>query len=484
MVDHDDPTCLRCSDSLPRETFTLTETQKKQDVTDQIWDFFCSLKLTIILLLLLSVTSIIGTVIPQNASAAEYIRRYGQANYELFVKLQFTDMYGSTWFVALLGLFCVNLICCSIKHFPRTWKFFREPTKVPAPATLSNAKNKLELSSKDSTANVADRISKVLEKNFAKTIRTDIDGKTYLFAQKGIFSRLGAYMTHVSIIIILVGAIIGNLFGFKAYVNIPEGGAVTHVTSRDGSQRIPLGFEVRNDNFVVEFYPGTRRPMLYSSDLVIVKDGVDVYEKTITVNDPLFYEDIIFYQSSYGPAGDATITFTATDNQSGETFEFRAPLRSRVQLANGYTLVVTDFTDNDRNFGPAMRLHLITPEGTHQNPVVVWQNFPEFDLRRGGQYSFAMLGFNQSYYTGLQVAKDPGVNIVWLGCFLIIVGPFIAFFMSHKRIWVCIEGTGEAAKINVAGNAHRNQPSFALMFDDLMQKVETAVNNEPPTKEG
>ncbi len=462
----------------------MTETQKKQDVTDRIWDFFCSLKLTIILLLLLSVTSIIGTVIPQNASASEYIRRYGQSNYELFVKLQFTDMYGSTWFVALLGLFCVNLICCSIKHFPRTWKFFREPVKVPTSATLANSKNKLEISSKDSMDEVVERVQNSLKNDFAKTVRTDADGKTYLFAQKGIYSRLGAYMTHISIIVILIGAIIGNVFGFKAYVNIPEGGSVTHVTSRDGSQRIPLDFEVRCDNFDVEFYPDTRRPMLYASDLVILKDGVETYKKRITVNDPLFYEGIIFYQSSYGPAGDATITFNATDNQSGETLEFSAPLRNRVQLADGYSVIVTDFTDNDRNFGPAMRLHVITPEGTHQNPVVVWQNFPEFDVRRGGQYSFAMLGFNQPYFTGLQVAKDPGVNVVWAGCIMLIIGPFIAFFMSHKRIWVCIENNGKAIKVQVVGNAHRNQAGFALAFDDLMQKVEAAVNNESPTKEG
>ena len=462
----------------------MTETQKKQDITDRIWDFFCSLKLTIILLLLLAVTSIIGTVIPQNASASEYIRRYGQSNFELFVKLQFTDMYGSTWFVALLGLFCVNLICCSIKHFPRTWKFFKEPTRVPSPATLKNSKNKLEVSSSDSTDEVTDRIRIALEKNFAKTVRTDIDGKIYLFAQKGIFSRLGAYMTHISIIVILIGAIIGNVFGFKAFVNIPEGGSTTHVMTRDGSQRIPLGFEVRCDNFDVEFYPDTRRPMLYASDLVILKDGVEVYEKRITVNDPLFYEGIIFYQSSYGPAGDATIAFKATDNQSGETFEFNAPLRSRVRLANGYTVVVTDFTDNDRNFGPAMRLHVVTPDGAHQDPVVVWQNFPEFDVRRGGQYSFAMLGFHQPYFTGLQVAKDPGVNVVWAGCIMLIIGPFIAFFMSHKRVWVCIENNGKATKVQVAGNAHRNQSGFALVFDDLMQKVETAVNNESPAKEG
>ena len=43
-------------------------------------------------------------------------------------------------------------------------------------------------------------------------------------------------------------------------------------------------------------------------------------------------------------------------------------------------------------------------------------------------------------YTGLQVAKDPGVWIVWLGCTLMMAGYlYVAFFMSHRRIWVRIE---------------------------------------------
>ncbi len=463
----------------------MTENQQKeQDFTDKIWDFFCSLKLTILLLLLLAITSIIGTVIPQNSAASDYINRYGQSNYELFVTLQFTDMYSSSWFIGLLALFSVNLICCSIKHFPRTWKFFKEPTLMATPGLLKNSANKGEFSTSDTPTTVADRVAKALDKDFAKTVRSEQDGKIYLFAQKGIFSRLGAYLTHISILVIMVGAIVGNVFGYKAFVNIAEGTSVTQVSTRDGSQRIDLGFEVRCDNFDVEFYPGSQRPKLYASDLVVLKDGEEVYQKRISVNDPLMYEGIIFYQSSYGPAGNPYVDVRATSNQTGESVELRAQLGQRIPLMDGYQLIVTDFTENDRNFGPAMRLNLVSPAGVRENPVVVWQNFPEFDERRGGTFKFAMAGFNQPYFTGLQVAKDPGVNIVWAGCIMMIIGPFAAFFFSHKRVWACIEEDGAKTRVRIAGNAHRNQGGFALAFDELRQQIETAVNNEPPKKEG
>ena len=71
-------------------------------------------------------------------------------------------------------------------------------------------------------------------------------------------------------------------------------------------------------------------------------------------------------------------------------------------------------------------------------------------------------------YTGLQVSKDPGVWVVWLGCLLMVVGIFIAFFMSHKRIWVIVS-KGHA---RMYGNASKNQAAFQMQFEDLSEKFQ------------
>ena len=42
-----------------------------------LWKFFCSVKLTIVLLLSLALTSIIGTVIPQNDNPDAYLHAFG-----------------------------------------------------------------------------------------------------------------------------------------------------------------------------------------------------------------------------------------------------------------------------------------------------------------------------------------------------------------------------------------------------------------------
>jgi len=459
----------------------LAETKKS--FIDSVWDFLCSLKLAIILVLLLALTSIIGTIILQNGSAADYIREYGQTNYELFKKLQFVDMYHSTWFIGLLALFSVNLICCSIKNFPRVWKFVKQPTLVASPGIFKGSANRAEFSCKGSKEQIAEQVSNVLKKEFSKTILTEKDEKLYLFSQKGIYSRFGAYITHLSILIIMAGAIIGDVGGFKAYVNIVEGTAVDQVQSHTGAP-IDLGFTVRCDNFDVSYYENSNRPKDYNSDLVILENGKEVVHKRIEVNDPLTYKGIRFYQSSYGSAGSPFLKIKATETATGKAIELKADQGKQVQLPNGYSFAVTNFTENYRNFGPAALLQVNSPDGKLGSPFVVLQKHPQLDIERGGVFSFALLGYDQPFYTGLQVTKDPGVNIVWAGCFLIVFGSLTAFFFSHKRIWVCLEDDGKKTKVVMAGNAHRNQPGFALVFEDLQQKIEATAKNSSPKKEG
>jgi len=459
-------------------------TDKTKSPIDRTWDFLCSLKLTIILLLLLAVTSIIGTVLQQNAPAAEYIREYGESNYKLFVSLQFTDMYHSFWFIGILALFSVNLICCSIKNFPRVWKFVREPMLVASSGILKGSANRTEIETAEAPAEAARHLSTVLKKEFGSSTLTEADGKLYLFAQKGIYSRFGAYITHLSILIVMAGAIIGNLWGYKAYVNIIEGTSTDQVVSRSSREPIDLGFTVRCDDFDVSYYPNSMRPKDYNSDLVVLEDGVEILRKRIEVNDPLTYKGITFYQSSYGPAGNPILKLQAKNNATGETADVTVQQGRFAQVADGYSVAVTNFVENDRNFGPAAGLIVSDPAGKQSAPFPVWQRFADLDTKRNGTFTFTLVSFDMPQYTGLQVAKDPGVNIVWLGCFLMIFGSMSAFFFSHKRVWACIEETPKGSQIVIAANAHRNQPGFALAFEELQQKIENDFKNSSQQKEG
>ena len=59
-----------------------------------------------------------------------YLRAFKPATYELMQLLSFDNMYESWWFMALLGLFTLNLICCTINRFPSFWRFFTQKEKA------------------------------------------------------------------------------------------------------------------------------------------------------------------------------------------------------------------------------------------------------------------------------------------------------------------------------------------------------------------
>ncbi|MHB8707740.1 MAG: cytochrome c biogenesis protein ResB [Desulfuromonadales bacterium] len=455
---------------------------KEQNFVDRLWDFFCSLKLAIITLILLALTSIIGTVIEQGKTPEELAAKSGWSlDFLQFLdrSINAFDMYHSWWFLSLMGLFAVNLICCSIKRFPFVWKTVREPRLVADDGFFRSLSNVEEVVvSKGTLDGVRDQVVDLLKNRFGAPVVTEQDGKYHLYAEKGAISRFGVYITHSSILIIFLGAMIGNVWGYKAYVNIVEGSSIDKVWPRAGKEPLPLGFSVRCDDFSVTFYEGSQRPKLFSSDLVVLENGQEVLKKTIVVNDPLTYKGITFYQSSYGPAGDATFRFRVRERATGQVIEVAARQGEHVSLPGGYSFAVTNATESYDRFGPAVQMHINTPDGQHGNPFIVLQNFPEFDAQRGGEFIFSLTGMEQGYYTGLQVAKDPGVWVVWLGCFLMVVGSCGAFFLSHRRLWVTIQPLAKGVGVKLGGSAHRNQPAFALYFDTLRKELNDALANK------
>ena len=91
-------------------------------MSNTLWNFFKSVKLTVIILLSLAATSIIGTVIHQNESPAAYFQAYGEFLYRFFSVLDIFDMYHSWWFRSMIVLITINIIVCSLNRFPSVWR--------------------------------------------------------------------------------------------------------------------------------------------------------------------------------------------------------------------------------------------------------------------------------------------------------------------------------------------------------------------------
>ena len=456
-------------------------TTPKRDFLQSLWDFFCSLKLTMFLLISLAVISIIGTIIPQGPPPEEYLAQISPAKAGLYKALGFFDMYHSWWFILLLYLLTVNLIACSIKRLPHIWKIISQPVTIFGAGLEQSLTNVATITTQDEPTAVKERVVAFLKTEFAAPGVTEVDGAWHLFAQKTPWCRLSVYCVHLSIIIIFIGSMIGSFFGFKANVNIPEGGSASKIMSRSGKE-LDLGFSLRLEQFSMAKYP-SGAPKEFKSILTVLENGKPVPDYTnvrVIVNDPLSYKGITFYQSSYGNAGN--YFFTVTDLDGKNAVPLTVDGQGSAQLPNGSSMHVTEATKDVSQFvagmkGPAAQVEVHTADGKSES-FVVYANHPELNIQHAQEHGTGPVlhykGSEDRMYTGLQVAKDPGVEIVWLGCVLMVIGIYIAFFMSHRRIWVRIE----KGRITVGGNASKNPSAFQQTFEVLVERLKTELTKE------
>jgi cytochrome c biogenesis protein len=106
----------------------------------------------------------------------------------------------------------------------------------------------------------------------------------------------------------------------------------------------------------------------------------------------------------------------------------------------------------------------------------LFQKFPKLNPAAYEPYHFYLDELETSYYTGLQVNKDPGVPFVWIGFFMIMTGLFVTFFMSHRGIWIRISPDDEELIISVAGRSNKNPVGLDRELDQLVQKIDRKLS--------
>jgi len=461
----------------------LTNRAKKSDL---IWNFFSSVKLTLILLTILAITSIFGTVIPQQQGAMQFAQKFSPGLAQLLLSLQFFDMYHSIWFRVIIGSLVLNLIVCSIDRFPTTLKLFRSLPRPDRAKPFENLPPQRSFLVKGEFEEISVRVADLLKSQYKNIKIKNIDKKSFLYGEKGRYSYFGVYLVHLSILIILIGSIIGSLFGFEAYVNIEEGEAVDTVILR--KNRIPkkLGFNVRCEKFTVAFYDNGA-PKEYRSELSFLANGEVVHKGDLLVNHPINFRGITFYQSSYGTtAGDSVRLSISHDPFEKKTRTLEVKTGQEVTInEDGAKFRVIDVDANLKGMmGPAALISIRSHQKEEtrfwvfQNMETLKERFPETMLQAPmlnpssfEPYTFYLDKIESRYYTGLQVNKDPGVSFVWAGFFLIVIGLFITFFMSHRRVWVLVSGSKGKISISVAGKANKNPVGVERKLDQLICKL-------------
>jgi cytochrome c biogenesis protein len=390
-------------------------------------------------------------------------------------------MYHSWWFRALILLLVVNVVICSIDRLQTTWKtiFVRHPRFNPG--RYRQLKNRIEYNHDTEAEQLKALYQPIIARRF-RYHRTEETAEGFaIYGERGRWTRLGVYVVHFSVVLLLIGGLIGSIFGFDGYVNIAEGESVESIQLRNGNQKLPLGFEVRCDDFFVDFYD-TGAPKEFRSSLTILKQGKAVVQKDIIVNDPLRYEGISFFQSSYGslPPSEVILNFTSKD--TGMQYSKRASLNTPIVIPEDLGTFVLQKHARQANFrghniGEAF-IGTLTPANGSPVEVTLPVKFPSFDRMRKGNVFIAIEDFVPRYYTGLQVSRDPGVWVVYIGFILMIIGIYITFFMSHQQVCIDVTGQGKKSRVWVAGISNKNKMGMQKKVAKLSEHLTGLTGDE------
>ena len=518
---------------------------KNRTLVDKVWDFLASVKLAVINFAAISGTSIVGTVIEQGAPREQNIELLAKfvgdsmapQAYDFFDALGFMNMYESWWFIGLLMLFCVNLIICSIDRIPPAWRAAREKTKPLKEDQFSVFPVKRQLIMEGTPEANRERIKAAMKAaGFSRHEEVQVQDGYQAFSSKQGFARLGVYIVHLSILVILIGASAGVMFGFKGSLSLLEGEASAVAYKNNGyantdEQKMvanallksggdvaiaaaefqrspesfinrlkqigmdPLGFVLKCENSGVDFYPRSYSPKEYWSDLTVMDtEGNPVQKKRIEVNSPLKRSGFTFYQSNHGVQGrtlrqdtQGTVYFGPYEPMDFPVFIFEvvpkgggSPQTVNAKFEQPFEIPGSRATATVKSFIPTwggsqrqqyslsnlvVELEVSDPEqGVYT--YMVPQRSKQQPMRDGTRMTATDIWGVE--YTGLQVRRDPGVWIVYLGCTIMAIGLYITFFMGHRRLWIQATVDGNRTSLKLAGTAHKHRESFE-------NKVEKAI---------
>ncbi|HWQ40421.1 MAG TPA: cytochrome c biogenesis protein ResB [Desulfosporosinus sp.] len=387
--------------------------------SDQLWSVFSSMKTGLALLGIVAFVSGIGTLIPQIEQDSEKAQAVGQ----LWQAMGFTHLYSTVWFRLLLGLLCINLIVCSLQRFHGIYK---RTFKLTPPSSLAQVPQKNKVVVQGQFAPLRESVQEVLrQKGYRFTLSDQSDSWSFI-AIKRRMGNWGSLITHLSFVVLLMGALLGSILGFKGYFMEGAGNTLPIQAIQVSKGTVSETFSVRINSAEDRFLANGERDNWYT-DLSILENGQEVIRNTLSVNHPFVYKGITFYQASFAKGAHFTVDRNGQKTpvvlrENGQNY-FQAP-------GTDLYLITTTLmgSSTSQKAGAFYQVY----KGTGVQPVQSGQltNGQTIDVQ--GTYQLTFDG--ATGFTGLQVKKDPGVTLIWLGCTLLMAGLLLAFYWQPEVI--------------------------------------------------
>ncbi|HLR65332.1 MAG TPA: cytochrome c biogenesis protein ResB [Pseudogracilibacillus sp.] len=482
-------------------------------IVDKVWNFFSSVKVGVMLIVLALIASGIGTIFPQEQYIpAEAEDRNPEVFYEdwygifgkVYYELGFHNLYGSTWYIILIALIGVSLVICSIDRYVP----LRRALKMQRPKKNAIFLSRQRLYSETETVSDADK-EKIM-KNLKKYRYNIFEENGNILAEKNRFSRWGPYVNHIGLIIILFASILRMtpIFFLDDYVWVREGEQKV-IPSTDNK------YHIENKKFTIDFYEGEEAEKFaealerggevhknYQTDVVIYENESDItgepdeddlkpiLESSIQMNKPLKFGpqfmQYTLYQSGYQQNEFSEMSFKLfnidSEEEIGElTIDLYNP-EDTYDLGNGYVVELNEFypeyelkdgvprskTKFPRN--PAFILVVHTPEGESEvNFLGIGKNISPND--DDNEYRLGISGYELSYASGLTVRRDYTLPLFGIGALIFMIGVVQGMYWQHRRIWINPKDDGLIMAAHTNKNWHSLQSEIEKVIDGTNVKM-------------
>ena len=456
-----------------------------------VWKFLSSVKLAIVLIILLAVSSIVGTLIPQGGSAAEYAAHYGSGPASLFRALQLTRIFHSLWFKVLLVVFAVNTIVCTVARFGPKWRRAFRPARETESKSVLSMRSSCRFRLARALDPAREQVEKELRRRRYVLSRSASGDKAVIEARKRRLGWFGSDVVHVGLLVILAGGFTSGFTSLRTQLSLSNGQTAA----------VPgASFSLRLDDFVTEYYPdGAVKD--WKSTISVIDRGAAVLTRTIEVNEPLTYRGVSFYQQGYGQnwenaklvlevrrPGDEASSRTVTLQAGG-----RVPVEGLADVTRiGVRSFVPDFvlgeggrvqSRSDQPNNPAAYVEAWKGE---ERVFVGWifARYPDFGQSHAtagaspgsaNKIAVVLKDFSGGAYSVIEAAKDPGAAVIWIGCLLVSLGLFLAFYWPPREIRVVLETDQGRVNLAAGGQASKGRDAFQAEFDEIFESIRRQV---------
>jgi cytochrome c biogenesis protein len=521
------------SDAAIEDAVTMAETEKSgpegggkpprpNAVIDGFLNLLSSVPFGIVLLVLLIIACMIGMLIQQQEldSFPAYYAELTPAEKVVYGRLGFFDIYHATYFNLLLLLLSLNIILASIDHFPAAWSFIsrKKLTASPTFAMAQKFKEKVEIPQLG-RQQLAERAVAAARKMRFKARVTEANDRTTIFAERGVWNRLGAYAVHVGLLTIFFGYFLtgrghtGSMLirpnqssdrMLKNEFNIDNANTEHAINVRE----LALPFKVECLDFQQKLINkggslGLGNTLDWFTTVRITdQETGKKSDALIHMNTPFDYRGYRFFQQSYQmPATARVIKLRVTPTSGGQSQEITIPRDGEAKLADGTRLRFNWFHANfsvgrdqqvemSREMStsmdyerPAANLAYVAPDGkqgevwafneTLANQVANAPFMKKF--MDNGAYQFVMTDFEKAPTASvLSIQFDPGARVVYAGFTILCLMLIAVFFFSHQRLWIVVED----GNVYLGGDANRNR----LGFEDRAKRVAGLIRDPQSVK--